>query len=362
MNYRGKLLLLPPNRVWRTYQGGRQLATIGGEPAPADSHFPEDWIGSTTRAINPGRSELIEGISQVRLGGGTHAETAPLTELIPRDPTYFLGAAHVAKYGQHPMLLVKFLDPSIRLHFQVHPTAAFAQTFLQSPSGKTEAYHILSARPGTKPYLYLGFQRPPSRELLKQLIVTQDIAGLERCFDPIPVKPGDTFIVPGGCPHALGEGLLLVEIQEPSDLAVRFEFERGGFVLPESARFMGKDLDFALDVFDFTPRPREEIERSFRCTPRSEAKLGPHSWADTLIDSAQTSCFRVKKTHLAEPVTRTSSSFSIGIVTAGACTATVGGESVRLQQFEKFFVPAGLGPITFHPEPHTEILECHPPL
>ena len=58
----GKILRLPPNRVWRTYLGGRtldQLASeVGGHvpvPAfsPADTHFPEDWIASTTRAINP---------------------------------------------------------------------------------------------------------------------------------------------------------------------------------------------------------------------------------------------------------------------------------------------------------------------
>jgi len=58
----GKILRLPPNRVWRTYLGGRTLdelaSEVGGHvpvPAfsPADTHFPEDWIASTTRAINP---------------------------------------------------------------------------------------------------------------------------------------------------------------------------------------------------------------------------------------------------------------------------------------------------------------------
>jgi len=47
--------ILPPNRVWRTYSGGRILDQIQGKPDPACSHFPEDWIGSATRAVNPGR-------------------------------------------------------------------------------------------------------------------------------------------------------------------------------------------------------------------------------------------------------------------------------------------------------------------
>ena len=177
MNHRGKLLLLPPNRVWRTYQGGRHLAALDGDAAPDDTHFPEDWIGSVTRAINPGRGEIVEGISHVLVGRDPHPKPQPLPELIASDPTYFLGVEHVAKYGNNPMLLVKFLDPSIRLHFQVHPTADFARRFLNSPSGKTEAYHILESRPGIEPYLYLGFQRPPSRAALKRMIETQDIAG-----------------------------------------------------------------------------------------------------------------------------------------------------------------------------------------
>ena len=80
MPYRGKLVLLPPHRVWRTYQGGRTLDALAGAAAPADSpapsgvdgHFPEDWIASTTRAVNAGREAIIEGISPARIGGETH--------------------------------------------------------------------------------------------------------------------------------------------------------------------------------------------------------------------------------------------------------------------------------------------------
>jgi mannose-6-phosphate isomerase len=358
--HRGRIIFLPSNRVWRTYQGGRQLACFEGDRAPVDSHFPEDWIASVTRAINPGRETLLEGISQVLVGN--QGPPLDFKNLIASDAEYFLGTHHVAKYGANPMLLVKLLDPSIRLHFQAHPTADFARRFLNSPSGKTEAYHILDVRPGTTPHVYLGFQRPPSPSILKRMIETQNISALKECFDPIPVHPGETFIVPGGLPHALGEGILLVEIQEPTDLVVRCEFERGGYVLPELSRFMGRGLDFCLDVFDFTPHSRAEIEQSYRCKPQREIDWSPGSWTDSLIGPAQTPCFRVKQTHLGAPVTRTDDSFYIAIVTAGACSVTgPDGEKYPLQRFEKIFVPAGLGPVTFAPLPEVEILECRPP-
>jgi mannose-6-phosphate isomerase len=99
--------------------------------------------------------------------------------------------------------------------------------------------------------------------------------------------------VPGGLPHALGEGIFLVEIQEPSDLVVRFEFERGGQLLPESARFMNRDLDFCLEVFDLSPWPPGRVRMEAGCPPRRRRALGADSWQDDLIGPERTPCFRV---------------------------------------------------------------------
>ena len=166
-DHRGKIVLLPPNRVWRSYPGGQVLDTLAGAQPAVDSHFPEDWIGSDTRAVNVGREDITEGPSQVLVGGVSH----DFPTLLASDPEYFLGAEHVARFGATPALLVKFLDPAIRLHFQVHPTAEFARRFLNCTSGKTEAYHILATRPDVpQPYIYLGFQRPPSREALRRML------------------------------------------------------------------------------------------------------------------------------------------------------------------------------------------------
>lgn len=357
-DHRGKLVLLPPNRVWRTYQGGRILDTLAGTLPAADAHFPEDWIGSTTRAVNIGREQIHEGISQVLVGGTSH----DFSGLLERDPEYFLGAAHVSKFGVKPSLLVKFLDPSLRLHFQVHPTAGFARRFLNSSSGKTEAYHILATRPEVaQPYIYLGFQRPPTRDALRRMIEAQDIAAIEACFDKIPVKPGDTYVVPGGVPHALGEGVFLVEIQEPSDLVVRFEFTRGGSTLPEPARFMGRGLEFCLDVFDLSAWPASRIALEAECPPKRRRALGPDSWQDDLVDAARTPCFRVRRNRLGGEVVKHEPGFHIGIITAGAVTISTGRESQRLGLYDKFFAPAGLGALHYAPEGSAEILECHPP-
>lgn len=355
---RPRLIPLAPNRVWRTYLGGRTLDRLAGVAEPGDSHFPEDWLASTTRAANPGRERPVEGVSPVTVAG----HTLPFDELLASDPAYFLGEAHVARFGAQPHLLVKLLDPAIRLHFQAHPTADFARRFLGSSSGKTEAYHVLATRPEVAaPYIYLGFQRPPSRAGLRRMIEEQDLAAIERCFDRIPVKPGDTYLVPGGVPHALGEGVFLVEIQEPSDLVVRFEFERGGYVLPESARFMNRGLDFCLDVFDYAAWPVDRVATEAACPPRRRRALGPDSYQDDLIGPERTPCFRVRKSTFNAAAAKAESSAFVGIVTSGSCTVSAGGETYRLSTYDAFFVPAGAGALSFQPEPTVEVLECSPP-
>ena len=125
---------------------------------------------------------------------------------------------------------------------------------------------------------------------------------------------------------------------------------------------MNRDVDFALRLFNFSPLTPGELETRVRCRPRRLRELGPGSYQEELIGPAQTDCFRVVKTHLAAPVLKDETSSAIAIVTSGGVIAEVGGESHRLDIYEKMFLPAGLGPLRLAPvHGSAEILECHPP-
>ncbi|HRW10913.1 MAG TPA: class I mannose-6-phosphate isomerase, partial [Caldilineaceae bacterium] len=238
INYHQPFLILP-NRVWRTYQGGAVLDSWAGIAHPADSHFPEDWVGSATRAVNPGREHLTqEGIGQAQAITG---EIYTMAELYTADAELALGSAHVAAYGAQPYLLVKLLDSAMRLHIQAHPSVAWARQHLQANSGKTEAWWILQTRTADS-YVYMGFQHPPTLQQWKAIIDEQDLSAMEACFARIPVQPGDILLVEGGVPHAIGPGIAMIEIQEPTDYVVRCEYAHGGLQLPESARTMGLGL------------------------------------------------------------------------------------------------------------------------
>lgn len=354
----GAPLVLSPNRVWRTYPGGRTLDELAGLPAPADGHFPEDWIGSVTRAVNIGREQIHEGVSQVEWCG----RRAGLDDLVGLHPEYFLGAAHLRRWGKRTMVLVKYLDAALRLHFQVHPTAEFAQARLRQPSGKAEAYYVLGTRPETPgASLHIGFQRPPSRDGLRAAIEAQDTAAMESWFDPIPVQQGDCFFIPGGVPHAIGGGLFLVELMEPSDLAVRFEFERGGLVLPEAARFMGRGLEFCLDVFDLTPRPLGQAGPQRPLPPQpTDAQAG--GVREVLINAGVTPCFRLERLRLHGPFELSPESYTVALVTAGAVELVSHAGPVALPRFGRAVLPAELGALTFRPAGSAaEVLLCRAP-
>lgn len=347
-----------PNRVWRTYQGGKQLDRIEGKAVPEDSSFPEDWIGSTVEARNIGRENISEGLAKVSLSDG---KTIPFIDMINKDIAYYLGHSNENVRSVHDIPLVKYLDSATRLHFQAHPTREFAQERLGLPRGKTEAYVILEIRDDvSEPYIYAGFQRPPTRETLKQWIETQNIEAIEQCFDRIPVKPGDVFLLPGGRPHALGEGILMLEIMEPSDLAVRFEFERCGYVIPEKARFMDKGIETALDVFNFDPVAPEQIDKEFRCIPTILIDDNQGNLLEELIGPNKTPCFTVKRAQVAKHFKRREDAFFFGVVVAGSGELHTPGEVTTLRQWERFFLPAGINEFEYLSNTGMTVLECFP--
>lgn len=267
-------------RVRRGYRGGALLETRAGRRA-IDGDRPEDWIASTVTAVNPGLPpEAGEGLTPLTAPDGTRTTLASV-----------LG-------GQELGFLAKLLDSAMRLHVQAHPTRAFARERLGSPYGKLEAYVILAVRPGADAWIRLGFQRSPGRAAWRDIIERQDIAAMDACFDRIPVAVGETWLVPGGWPHAIGPGVLMLEVMEPSDLVVRCEFERDGLVVPPQARFMGRDLDFCLDVFDYTQRDAAAV----RATARLAAAPQPLSTdcrEQVLVGPQHTDCFTIRRIQVA---------------------------------------------------------------
>ena len=222
-------IVLAPNTPETFYRGEGRIDRLRGTTSAGD--HPEDWIASTTARF--GRT--TDGMT--RLPDGTL-----LADVIAADPVAWLGKEHVARYGPDPALLVKLLDAGQRLPLHVHPDRGFAAKHLSSPYGKTEAWVVLEADPDA--YVHLGFSRDVAATELAGWVRSQDIDSMLSVTNRVPVAAGDTLLCPAGTPHSIGAGILLVELQEPTDWSILLEWR--GFPLTEDEATLGLPLDEAL--------------------------------------------------------------------------------------------------------------------
>jgi mannose-6-phosphate isomerase len=190
----------------RFYAGGERIARFRGV-GPAIPHTPEDWVGSTTTLFGDA------SIGLTPWGQGT------LRDAVEADPLAWLGQRHVDRYGSDTMLLVKLLDAGQRLPVHAHPDDAFAQRTLGRAHGKSEAWYILE--PGE---VFLGLRRDVDERELAALVSAQRVDELRDLLHTRRVDAGDTVFVPAGMLHAIGEGILLVEVQQPEDLSILLEW------------------------------------------------------------------------------------------------------------------------------------------
>lgn len=346
---------LLPNRVWRTYKGGAMLDRMEGKEGE-DGHFPEDWVGSATRAANMGREDLPdEGVGRAR---GVDGVEYSMEALYQGEPEKALGAAHVKAYGVQPYLLVKLLDAAMRLHIQAHPSVAWAQKHLRADSGKTEAWWILGARQ-EQAWVYMGFQHAPTPEQWQRIIAAQDLAAMAACFEKVPVRAGDVLLVEGGVPHAIGPGILMVEIQEPTDYVVRCEYAHGGLELPESARTMGLGLDRVLDVFDYNEYSLAAVKARFG--PQvSVVTAADGGREEVLLGAPQTDRLELRRVQCKGNLPLdVDGRFSILIVLAGEGRLRAGGRELVLKPWSRCFLPAGLAEVVLAGE--LSVARCLPP-
>ncbi len=229
----------PPDRF---YAGGARITQFrgGGDTRP---RTPEDWVGSTVS---------VRGCSPI---GHTRLEDGRLLgRAIAHDPVGWLGGAHPAAWGDDPKILVKLLDAGQRLPVHAHPHTSFARHRLGAAHGKAEAWYILE--PGT---VHLGLRETLTVEDMHGLVSEQDSDRLLSAMHELHVDRGDRVYVPPGVVHAVGEGVLLAEVQEPEDLSILLEWN--GYELNgERDGHLGLGFEIALTALDLTPRSATDIQ------------------------------------------------------------------------------------------------------
>ncbi len=199
------MLCFEPLSVERPW-GGRRLAEFGRR-LPADRWVGESW---EIADLGPGGDG---GERCTRVATGPLAGSSP-ADLIDAYGEGLLGSVAPDPHHGFP-LLVKLLDARENLSVQVHPPAAVAEA-LPDARTKTESWYVVRADPGS--VAWFDIRDEVSNDELHEAIGSPGIVPL---LGRAPAQAGEFHHIPAGRVHALGAGVLVLEVQTPSDTTFR---------------------------------------------------------------------------------------------------------------------------------------------
>lgn len=213
-------------RIW----GGQKLKELYGREIPANLPIGESW-------------ELVdrpEAQSVAKEGGVSLHDlwTGPEKEAI---------FGKLAPKGDRFPILIKILDAKQKLSLQVHPPASLAPKFNGEP--KTEMWYFLHTEPGAD--IFVGLKKGVTKESFAKAIEQKTVAS---CFHVLKTEPRETMFLPSGRVHAIGEGNLILEIQQNSDTTFRvYDWDRVDSAGKPRALHIAESLE-CIDFKDYEPQ------------------------------------------------------------------------------------------------------------
>ena len=196
--------MLPPlvfTPLYRRYiWGGRRFGSVLGRMLPPGFDYAESW-------------ELVD-----RDGDQSVVATGPLAGTTLGDLVAHRGPELLGRHAPRPAfpLLFKFLDANRDLSVQVHPDDARAARLGTPDLGKTEAWYVVAAEPGSR--IYAGLRAGVSRD---EFAAAVRAGRCDASLHSFVARPGDCVFIPAGTVHAIGAGLVVAEIQQSSDVTFR---------------------------------------------------------------------------------------------------------------------------------------------
>ncbi len=320
--------VLPPLRfkpiLRAALWGGRRLAELG-KSLGSGEHYSESW-------------EIVDhGDDQSVVVGGPLAG-ATLHDLVTDHGKSLLGRHHGRR--QFPLLL-KFLDCQKPLSVQVHPNDAQAAHLTPPDSGKTEAWVILAAEPGSK--IYAGLRPGVDRAALERAVAE---GGCEKCLHSFEPKVGDCVFIEAGTVHALGAGFLIAEIQQASDTTFRlFDWNR----VDRDGRPRALRVRQSLDTIDYRRGPVRPI------VPRREDQ--PHIERLVTCDKFVLDRWQVETP---QPLL-TNDQFHIVTVVDGELDVLTAVEKTRLGRGDTVLIPACTREAQLAPQGRAVLLDTYLP-
>ena len=312
-----KLTPIYKQMVW----GGSRLGTLFGRSLPYEK-TGESWDIS----CRPSEMGIIEN-------GPAAGQT--LADYIAQDRPGVLGT-RLAELERFP-LLVKLIDANDALSVQVHPDDDYAAAQGGADTGKTEMWYILV--PPTDGSLIIGLKPGITPEALR---AAYQNGAVEDCLNHLPVAAGDIVNIPAGLVHALTPGVVVLEVQQNSDITYRlYDYNRLGL----DGKPRALHVEEALAVADFNDKIPKATTQG-----HTIKKDGA-----TLTYAIANRHFAIIKYELQDELQESSdpAAFSIFTCVEGAVEIAAGAAGLAyttpLRLGDSVLIPAGLGEYTLRP-------------
>lgn len=224
-------------------------------------------------------------------------------------------------------ILIKLIDAKQNLSVQVHPDNDYAMR-VEGEYGKTEMWYVVDCEPGAG--LLYGFKHEISKEEFRRRI--EDNTLLE-VTNRVEVHPGDVFFIEAGTLHAIGEGILIAEIQQNSNTTYRvYDYGRVG----ADGKPRQLHIEKAIDVTRLAPATR----------PCGRPQAKPEAFdGGSVLPLASCDYFTVKEMEVTShaALMADEKSFHSLLLLDGSLTLSMGGEKLEMKKGDSVFVPAGSG-------------------
>lgn len=225
-------------------------------------------------------------------------------------------------------ILIKFIDAAGPLSVQIHPNDDYAFIH-ENEFGKNEMWYVMDAEPDA--FLYCGFNCKVTRGEVEKRIYNNTITEV---LNKVYVKKGDCVFIPAGTIHAIGQGILICEIQQNSNSTYRvYDYDRRD--TNGNAREL--HVEKALDVmnFDIYHQGAYGLEKP------EKYMLSEGNIITQLL--CQCKYFQCKKYELngEHMIYVDDSSFVSLIFLVGEATINSGDEKMRVKEGDTIFISSG---------------------
>jgi mannose-6-phosphate isomerase len=307
--------------VYKDYIWGGTRISACFKRAPQPDRCAESW-------------ELCDHKDGMSIVSNGPREGTSLHDLVRELGPALVGTA--APVGRFP-LLVKIIDAAQKLSVQVHPDDASAPRV--GGEAKSEMWYILDGAPGAR--FYAGLVPGATPETFEAALEDGTVHNLLKSH---PATPGSLAYIRGGCVHAIGEGCLILEVQQNSNTTYRvYDWGRVG----ADGKPRELHIEKARQVIDWMLAP-------VGATPSEPVVDGPNRAQNLLT----TPYFRFGRLTLEAPFEATNDgrSFHMLFVARGEVTVSSEGGEERVDAGTTALLPAAIRKYTLTPDGPCEVL------